>query len=61
MCWLQLIKCEDLMLFSVTHGSKLNFFGFLTVDWIKQDILIYHHVIFSTFYGQNEKIIRISY
>lgn len=36
--YLQLLKHEDLLLFSVLYNYKLNIFEFLTVGRTKQDI-----------------------
>ncbi len=32
----QLLRCEDLILFSVSHHCKLNIFGFCSGGWTKQ-------------------------
>lgn len=39
-CWFQLLKCEDLRIFFVTHDSKVGTYVFPTVGWTKPDIYI---------------------
>lgn len=38
--WLQLLKCNDFMLFFVIYDSKLNVFGFGTIGRINQDVWV---------------------
>ena len=47
-CWFQLPKCKNLLLFFVVHGSKWAVFRFWMISWTKEAIWRHHFGHFDT-------------
>lgn len=50
MCWLQLLRYDDLMLYFVIYESKLSIFRFWTVGFTKKDVTLDSDIIRVIFY-----------